>query len=145
MAETGSGIVTGDGPPQPVVYVLDDDAAIRESLVALLNVERLRCFAYETADTFLADFKPPRCGCLILDERLPGTSGLQVLDRLRKSGCETPVILIAGHGDPTDSAQKLALGIERCFEKPFDRSRADIDRASLAGLAGRGEATSKQP
>jgi len=84
---------------QPIVCIVDDDEAIRESLRMLLFSGGLGSCTYESADAFLADTDPPRFDCMLLDIRMPGTDGLELFHILHDRHLSYPVIFITGHGD----------------------------------------------
>src|SRR5690606_7011591 len=90
------------------VYVVDDDAAMRDSLCWLLSSVSLRAKAYASADEFLAEWDPNAPGCLLLDLRMPGLNGLELQERLVRDGHHIPIIFLSGHGDvPTAVRAKI--------------------------------------
>ncbi len=84
---------------EPMVFVVDDDHAMRTSLQWLIETTGMSVQTYESADAFLANYYPGRAGCLLLDVRMPGMSGLERQPHLAREGYRLPVILITGHGD----------------------------------------------
>ena len=104
---------------ETMVYIVDDDAAIRDSLGVLLGAYGIQSQAFASPMEFL-DYRglSPRC-CLVLDARLPGMSGLDLLDRLSESGQTMPVIMITGHGDTTLVNEAKRRGVVECLKKPF--------------------------
>ena len=84
---------------EPLICIVDDDEAIRESLRLLLFAEGLQSSVYESADAFLADKSTPSFDCMLLDIRMPGTDGLELFSILNKKHLSYPVIFITGHGD----------------------------------------------
>ena len=102
------------------VYVVDDDVAIRDSLTILLNAYGIQTRTYATPDELLAEPGDSRNGCLVLDARLPGMSGLELLDRLAREGNQLPVFMITGHGDKNTLSAAEKKGVVKCFRKPFD-------------------------
>lgn len=118
-----------------IVSVIDDDEAIRDSLLLLLQSEGIAATSFASADQFLRVFDPGRPGCLIVDVRMPGMTGLELLARLRQTGTSLPVIIITGHGDIPMAVAALKAGASDFFEKPFDdtlllasvRDALDID------------------
>ena len=83
---------------QPTVYCVAGDAAVRKSLPTLVESTGLDARAYESADEFLADFQADAPGCVVAGVRLPGTSGLQLLEKLRSDDVHIPFIVITAHG-----------------------------------------------
>ena len=104
---------------EPLVFIVDDDAAIRDSLATLLETEQIRTQVHSTPADFLDHFKPAKQSCLVLDARLPGMSGIDLLDQLADSNVELPVIMITGHGDAELIDAATRRGVVRCLEKPF--------------------------
>jgi RNA polymerase sigma factor (sigma-70 family) len=100
------------------VYVVDDDDAMRDSLVWLLESHGLAVEAYPSAEAFLEAVREPS-GCLVLDVRMPGMSGLELHDRLVARGGRLPVIFVTGHGDVPMAVSALKKGAVDFIEKPF--------------------------
>ncbi len=107
--------------PSPAVYVIDDDDAVRDSLLFLLDVEGLVAQGFASAEAFLAAPKAAY-GCIITDLRMPGMEGTDLLRLLPLQGVHLPVILITGHGDLAAAARALAAGAFDVIEKPFTDS-----------------------
>lgn len=106
---------------QPTVFIVDDDPAIRRSLIMILEAHGLACRQYGTADDFLADFDPATsAGCVLLDLRMPGITGEQLLRTLRHGGAAVPVIIITGHGDVPVAVRTMKLGVVDFLQKPVD-------------------------
>lgn len=105
---------------EPTVFVVDDDAAVRESLAMLLESAGLRVESYVSAREFLAEGDLSRPGCLILDIRMPGLSGLDLQDVLVERGVQLPVIMLTGHGDVPAAVRAMRGGAVDFLEKPFD-------------------------
>lgn len=106
--------------PMPTVYVVDDDDAVRDALGALLGSVRLSCETFATAEDFLAVVDRNMRGCLLLDVRMPGMSGLDLQRKLLEMGIELPVIIITGHGDVPMAVRALKAGAADFVEKPFN-------------------------
>ena len=106
-----------------LVYIVDDDAAVRDSLELLLGSAGFETQAFDSAEAFLAAPREPGHGCLLSDIRMPGKSGVELLDFLRKQGDECPVVLITGHGDVALAVEAMKRGARDFIEKPFDDSR----------------------
>lgn len=104
---------------QPTVFVIDDDASVRKALTNLLRSVGLRAQAFATAQEFLSSKPPDGPGCLVLDVRLPGSSGLDLQRQLAESGFQSPIIFITGHGDIEMSVQAMKAGAVEFLTKPF--------------------------
>src|SRR5256885_1437928 len=85
--------------PQPTVFVVDDDEAVRESLRWLVRSVGLAVQAYASGEEFLRAFDADRPGCLVLDVRMPGMSGLELQQQLAARNCRIPMIMLTGYGD----------------------------------------------
>jgi FixJ family two-component response regulator len=107
-------------PPLPTVYIIDDDDAVREALGALLGSVHLRHQGFPSAEAFLAVAKPGIRGCLLLDVRMPGMSGLELQRVLRERDVALQVIIITGHGDVPMAVRALKSGAADFIEKPFN-------------------------
>ncbi|MFC3077242.1 response regulator FixJ [Phenylobacterium terrae] len=103
----------------PVVHVIDDDPAMRESLTFLLDSAGLKAATYESAVDFLAAGDPAP-GCIVSDVRMPEMSGLELTRRLKERGVPHPVIMITGHGDVPLAVEAMKAGVVDFLEKPFD-------------------------
>jgi two-component system, LuxR family, response regulator FixJ len=106
--------------PEPTVYIVDDDAAVRDGLSALLTVSGFTLEAFDSAERFLAAVEPGAAGCAILDIRMPGMSGLDLQRELKRRGIALPIIIITGHGDVPLAVAALKAGAVDFLEKPFD-------------------------
>ena len=107
-----------DGDDQ-TVFVLDDDEAVRDSLRALLESGGFVVETFGFGTDFLDRLEPEGGGCLVLDVRMPGLSGLEVQEELAKRGIAIPVIIITGHGDVPIAVKALKSGAVDFIEKPF--------------------------
>lgn len=105
-----------------VVYVVDDDEAVRDSLQWLLEASSYRVETYDSAEAFLAGFDPNAIACLILDVRMPGMSGLELQDELLARKLALPIIFITGHGDVPMAVSTMKKGAADFIEKPFDQT-----------------------
>lgn len=100
------------------VYVIDDDASIRSSLKWLLESVQIRVEVFEAGHAFLEACSGDLSGCLVLDVRMPGMSGLQLMKRLHHTGIQTPIIFLSAHGDLPMAVQALKDGAFDFLEKP---------------------------
>lgn len=118
---------------ESIAYLVDDDAAIRDALAWLLRSRGITSLAWPSAEAFLADYDPKMSGCLILDLRMVGMTGLELFDRLQALGCAMPVIFLTGHGDVPLAVKALKRGAFDFIEKPFnDNELADRVLEALA-------------
>jgi FixJ family two-component response regulator len=101
------------------VFVVDDDAAMREALSSLLRSIGWQVKTFATAAEFLAHSRPPTPACLVLDVRLPGLSGLDLQRTLSEVGVALPIIFMTGHGDVPMSVQAMKAGAVEFLSKPF--------------------------
>lgn len=102
------------------VYIVDDDEAMRDSLAWLLESQGFAVAAYASAEDFLATCHDDMAGCLVLDVRMPGMSGLEMYEKLIARKCALPVIFITGHGDVPMAVAALKKGAVDFIEKPFN-------------------------
>ena len=117
---------------QPVVFVVDDDPSMRATLTDVMRSVGLQVQTFASAREFM-DSKPPDApGCLVLDVRLPGQSGLDFQRTLAKSGMELPVVFITGHGDVSMSVRAMKAGAVDFLIKPFrDQDLLDAVHAAI--------------
>jgi two-component system response regulator FixJ len=120
----------------PVIYVIDDDDGVRDSLAFLFDAAGLRVEAFGAATDFL-DAKPSFEGaCIVTDVRMPGMSGVELVSELKRRGVPAPVIVITGHADVPLAIQAMKAGVADFIEKPFDDEvilnavRSALERAS---------------
>lgn len=104
----------------PTVFVVDDDLRLRTAVSRLLSSAGLTVETFASADEFRRDIDPRRPGCLILDVRLPGSSGLELQDQLVENGYDLPVIFVTGHADVALAVRAMRAGALQVFTKPFD-------------------------
>lgn len=104
---------------ETIVYVVDDDAAMRRSIAFLAESVGWHVRAYADAQTLLAELEPDRAGCIVLDIRMPAMSGLELQQELRARGSVLPIIFITGHGDISMAVQAMKHGAFDFIEKPF--------------------------
>lgn len=101
-------------------HLVDDDEPIRDALAWLLKSRGTPCTTYASAEDFLAAWTPTIAGCLVLDMRMPGMSGLDLFDLLKEKGSVLPVIFLTGHGDIPLAVAALKKGAFDFFEKPLN-------------------------
>lgn len=115
------------------VYIVDDDAAIRIAMQALLESVNLKHEIFASADEFLEDEANHRSGCLVLDIRMPGLGGLELQDELISRGSTLPIIFITGHGDVPMAVDAMQKGAVDFIQKPFrDQELLDRIREALS-------------
>ena len=114
-----------------VVFVVDDDAPVRESLKNLIGSVGLQAELFASTQEFLRSKRPDVPSCLVLDVRLPGLSGLDLQKRITEAGMEIPIIFITGHGDIPMSVRAMKAGAVEFLTKPF-RDQDLLDAIQLA-------------
>jgi two-component system, LuxR family, response regulator FixJ len=129
-----------------VIHVVDDDAAMRDSLAFLLDVNGFRPLVYESAIAFLAVPPTNALDCVVSDIRMPGMNGIELVRKLKSEGSACPVILITGHGDVALAVDAMKAGAADFIEKPFDDAALlDAIRTALAARpAVQGDNTAKK-
>jgi len=115
----------------PLVIVVDDDSGIRNAMRALLKSVGLESMQYASAQEFLAAYQPSQPGCLVLDIRMPGMSGLDLQQQLNLRGAVIPVIFMTGHGDIPMAVEAMQHGAFDFLQKPF-RDQDLLDRIQRA-------------
>lgn len=108
---------------QRIVFVVDDDAAVRHSIELLLRAEGLLVLSFADAESFLAHFRPPMHGCLVCDLNMPGLSGLELQAKLHQEDAGFPVIILTGQGSVPAAVQAMKTGAIDFIEKPFDAGK----------------------
>ncbi len=117
---------------EPLVFVIDDDASVRESLKNLLESVGLHAELFGSTHAFLEFRRPDVAGCLVLDVRLPGLTGLEFQNELVKLGISLPIIFITGHGDIPMSVRAMKSGAVEFLTKPFrDQDLLEAVRLAL--------------
>src|SRR5215471_158833 len=127
----------------PIVFVVDDDVSVRESLELLIRYEGWQAEVFASAEEFLSRTRGTVASCLILDLSLPGLSGLDLQNRIASERSEMPIIFITGHGDVPSTVQAMKGGAVEFLTKPFtddvllnairqalERSRVALDQAA---------------
>jgi two-component system response regulator FixJ len=105
---------------EPTVFIVDDDQAVARSLRWLIEIVRLGVETFASAQAFLDNYDSSKPGCLVLDVRMPGISGLELQERLAARRINIPIIFITGHGDVQMAVRALQAGAFDFVEKPFN-------------------------
>ena len=113
------------------VYVVDDDPSIQRTLPRFLRAAHLHVESYGSAEEFLEDYNPAQPGCLVLDLRMPGMSGLELQSRLRSEGAAMPIIFFSAYGAVATATQAMKNGAVYFLEKPIDPDEL-VDRIQEA-------------
>jgi len=113
------------------VFIVDDDQAVRESLGLLLKSVGISHRLFASGQAFLDAFRPDWCGCIVLDIRMPGMSGMELQQELGRRHCMMPIIFITGHGDVPMAVQAMQGGAFDFIQKPF-RDQDLLDRIHQA-------------
>lgn len=123
------------------VFIIDDDASVRDALGLLLGLRGYRTSVFANAESFLSALRQDWHGCLIIDIRMRGMDGLTLQKELRQRGCTIPVIIITGHGDVASAREAFRAAAIDFLEKPLDETRLakaidEAYRQQAASLAG---------
>ncbi|WP_374624071.1 response regulator transcription factor [Pandoraea sp.] len=115
---------------QETVFVVDDDEAVRDSLRWLLEANGYHVRGFASAEEFLSHYNGHQLGCLILDVRMPGMSGLELQEKLVENKFNIPIIFVTGHGDVPMAVDTMKKGAMDFIEKPFDEAelRSQVER-----------------
>jgi FixJ family two-component response regulator len=105
----------------PTVFIVDDDEAVRHAVRWLVQAQGLRAEAFDSAGAFLAGYDPRTPGCLVLDIRMPGISGLELQDKLAELNIAIPVIIITGHADVPMAVHAMKHGALDLIQKPLNK------------------------
>jgi len=120
---------------QKTIYIVDDDEAVTDSLHSLLETFGFKVQSYGSGSGFLADERHRAAGCLLIDQHMPGASGLDVVDNLRKEGVQIPTILISGRLDASTRERATRLGVRELLDKPVAACRLiQAIRTTLANI-----------
>lgn len=136
---------------EPTVFLVDDDHAVRDALELLLESAGLRTVSYPSAAAFLEGFENNRRGCLVLDIRMPGMSGMELQAALAEKSVNIPIIFLTGHGNVSMSAKAFRTGAIDFMEKPFNENvlleriqeAIQLDQSNQAVAARRVDANSR--
>ncbi|MDF3822781.1 response regulator [Leptospira sp. 96542] len=109
-----------NAPRSPLIHLIDDDAAVRDSLALLISTVGLRVQTWDRPEAFLADFDRQGIGAIVLDVRMPGISGLSVLDTLVAQGVDQPILMLTGHGTVDMCRRAFKAGAAEFLEKPVN-------------------------
>jgi RNA polymerase sigma factor (sigma-70 family) len=109
--------------PEFTVYIVEDDASVRDALALLLGVHGHRTAVFAAAESFLAAWRPEWRGCLLLDLRMPGIDGLALQRRLQEAGSRLPVIVMTAHGDVVSAREAFRAQALDFLEKPLEHAR----------------------
>ena len=112
---------------KPRVFVVDDDQGVRESVRILMRSIGVESEIFPSADDFLEEYDPDKSGCLVLDVRMPGMSGLELQERLMSLGSTLPIIFVTAHGDVPMAVEAVKAGALDFVQKPF-RDQELIDK-----------------
>jgi len=112
---------TQNGAGAPVIYIVDDDAKIRQSIRAVLEEDGRLVESFSSCEAFLEAYHPGRAGCLLVDAYLPGMGGIELLQQLSDSGLLPPAVMITGHSDVRMAVQAMKAGASDFIEKPIGR------------------------
>jgi two-component system response regulator FixJ len=118
-----------------IVLVVDDDAAVRAALKFVLEVEGFRVQLYDSPEAVLADTNLPKRGCLVIDYRMPGIDGIELVDRLRERNVALPAILISGRVNNQLRLLAARSGLARVLEKPLSDAALVENIRTALGLA----------
>ncbi len=113
------GVVERDQVMLPTVFIVDDDDAVRDSLKLLLEIHGMTVEDYGSTAEFAQHYRPCACGCLVLDQHLPGVTGLDFLSSVESPLRGLPVILMTGRGDSAIRDRAAQLGVSAYLEKPI--------------------------
>ena len=109
------------------VFVVDDNAAVRDALLTLLDSVGINALGFDSGESFLEQLNPELAGCALLDVRMPGICGLALARNMRERRSQLPIVFISAHGDVRLAVEAMRLGAEDFIEKPF-RDQDVIDR-----------------
>jgi len=130
--------MSSHGEQDPIVYVVDDDDAVRGSIELLLESVSLKVSTFVSAQEFLEKHDPDRPGCIVLDLRMPGMSGLELQEELNRRGSDLRIVFVTGHGDVPVAVSAMRAGAVDFLQKPFrdeellSRVRKALERGTRA-------------
>ena len=106
--------------PDALVYIVDDEPAVRDSMAMLVSSVGLQAKTFSSAEAFLAGYSPGAPGCVVADVRMPGMSGLELQEHLSAKRIPVPVVIMTGHGDIAMAVRAMKAGATDFLEKPFN-------------------------
>jgi two-component system response regulator DctR len=115
----------------PLAHIVDDDPAVCDALKWLLESRGVKALIWNSPQDFLTAITADLCGCMVVDVRMPGMSGIELYDRVRKAGCQLPVIFLTGHGDVPMAVEVIKNGAYDFLEKPYN-DNALVDKIVAA-------------
>lgn len=117
---------------RPCVYVVDDDAALRRTITRMLNAADITSEEFESAESFLKGYSTRPAGCVLLDVRLPGMNGIDLLERISALTPPNPIIMLSGYGDVPTAVKAVQTGALDFLQKPF--AKDDLIRVVQRGF-----------
>ncbi len=127
---------------EPIVYIVDDDSAIRESLGLLMELENLRAFGFASPRDFLAIADKAEFGCVVTDMRMPDMTGLELMAAMKEMDKRLPVVMITAYADVALAVQAMKMGAADFIEKPYREE--ELIAAVRSALDGEGENAARQ-
>lgn len=115
--------ISSRSEPDPVVFVVDDESSVRSSLQWLLESIRLKVEAFDSAESFLERVDSDHPGCIVIDVRMPGMSGPELMDRLGELGVRMPIIFLSAHGDVPLAVRVMKGGALDFLQKPYNNQQ----------------------
>ena len=116
-----------------LVYVIDDDDAVRDAILELLDSVDIKAVGLSSADAFIRMFSMDMAGCIVLDIRMPGMSGLALQKRLAEMGSKLPIVFVTGHGDVPMAVEAIKRGAHDFLQKPFrDQELLECIQAAMS-------------
>jgi two-component system, LuxR family, response regulator FixJ len=151
LLRTDLAMQTNMSDDEGTVFLIDDDAEVRDSLALLLSIKGFRTQLFADADSFLRAYLPTWHGCILTDLKMPGMSGLQLQAALRERDIQLPVVVLTGHGDVASVRTALKNGALDFLEKPAEddilldvlQNALRIDRSRRASITERAEASGR--
>ena len=128
---------------EQTVFIVDDEGTLRDSLGFLLESIRLRTESFDSAEAFLVKYTPDRAGCLVLDVRMPGLSGLDLMEQLNRVGASIPIIFLSAHGDVPLTVRAMKGGAFDFLQKPCN-NQDFLDRVRQALALDRSRRSERQ-
>lgn len=132
---TATAATSREAPANRTIYIVDDDEAVRDALAMMLRAAGRSVETFASAEAFVETRADATSGCLVLDVRMPGMSGIELQDWLAQHGCALPVLFLTGHGNVPMAVRAVKRGAYDFLEKPIDDQRLleAVDGAMAAG------------